>query len=91
MSRRGVFLRMEAQMPVNKRRIFFFVKFSINFDLSFSGNQYMAGKQMDQKSDQWFGATLSTSGASGGPVVVSREFLQQITRKALCAGIFTTP
>ncbi|CAG9770067.1 unnamed protein product [Ceutorhynchus assimilis] len=34
------------------------------------GNQYFNGRQMDQKSNQWFGATLSSSGnPSGGPVV----------------------
>ncbi|XP_066258052.1 integrin alpha-PS2 [Euwallacea similis] len=34
------------------------------------GNQYFGLKEMDQKSGQWFGATLSTSGSNeGGPVV----------------------
>ncbi|KAL1494758.1 hypothetical protein ABEB36_010304 [Hypothenemus hampei] len=34
------------------------------------GNQYFSNREMDQKSGQWFGATLSTSGNDlGGPIV----------------------
>lgn len=41
----------------------------------FSGNKNTSrGEQMDQKSDQWFGATLSSVGVNG-PVVVSPKFL----------------
>lgn len=29
------------------------------------------GNQLDNKTEQWFGATVSASGAEGGPIVVS--------------------